>query len=77
MNKISNEELTELQSLNTEFNDLKKQLGDIAIHKNNILINVEVIKKKFAELEQKLMTNYGDDSVINLETGEIKKKENG
>jgi len=77
MNKIKQEELNDLQSLNTEFNKLKTQLGDVAIHKNNLLKRVEQIRNEFGDLEKKLMNTYGEDSIINLETGEIKQKENG
>ena len=77
MDKITEEELKGLQSLNTEFNKLKTQLGDVAIHKNNLLMRVEQIKSQFSILEKSLMNTYGEDSIINLETGEIKQKENG
>lgn len=75
MKKIKKEELDTLQKLNTEFNKLKTQLGDLTLQKHVICLRVEVIKQEFQTLEKSLMDSYGKDAVINLETGEIKEKE--
>lgn len=75
MKKIETKELEALQSLNTEFNKLKTQLGDLALQKHGACLRVEELKSEFALLEKDLMTKYGKDAVINLETGEIKEKE--
>jgi|TARA_R110001606_G_C15241918_1_gene636359 hypothetical protein len=75
MKKIEEQELKELQELNTEFNKLKTNLGDLALQKHGICLKVEEIKKDFQSIEMKLMKKYGEDSIINLETGEVKPKE--
>jgi|TARA_R110002012_G_scaffold168556_1_gene332079 uncharacterized protein YifE (UPF0438 family) len=75
MNKIKEEELKELKHLNEEFNKTKTQLGDLTLQKHGLCLKVESLKKDFQVLELKLMETYGKDSVINLETGEIKPKE--
>lgn len=75
MKKIKKEELDALQKLNTEFNQLKTQLGDLTLQKHVMCLRVEVIKQEFQTLEKSLMDSYGKDAVINLETGEIKEKE--
>ena len=75
MKKIETKELEALQSLNTEFNKLKTQLGDLALQKHGACLREEELKSEFALLEKDLMTKYGKDAVINLETGEIKEKE--
>jgi len=75
MKKIETKELEALQSLNAEFNKLKTQLGDLALQKHGACLRVEELKSEFALLEKDLMTKYGKDAVINLETGEIKEKE--
>tara|TARA_R100001509_G_scaffold96916_2_gene56373 strand:+ start:618 stop:863 length:246 start_codon:yes stop_codon:yes gene_type:complete len=75
MKKIETKELEALQSLNAEFNKLKMQLGDLALQKHGACLRVEELKSEFALLEKDLMTKYGKDAVINLETGEIKEKE--
>ena len=73
--KIDEKELASLQELNTEFNKFKTQLGDLSLQKHGICLRVEELKTEFHMLEKALMEKYGVDSVINLETGEIKQKE--
>jgi|TARA_R110002012_G_scaffold270861_1_gene455972 hypothetical protein len=75
MKKIEEKELQSLQTLNAEFNKLKINLGDLALQKHGICLRVEELKTEFSHLERDLMTKYGKDAVINLETGEIKEKE--
>ena len=73
--KIDEKELASLQELNTEFNKFKTQLGDLSLQKHGICLRVEELKTEFQMLEKALMEKYSVDSVINLETGEIKQKE--
>lgn len=75
MKKVKKEELEKLQQLNSEFVQAKTQLGDLEIQKSIIISNVQEIRSHFGELEQTLMKKYGENSVINLQTGEIKEKE--
>tara|TARA_R100001530_G_scaffold22199_1_gene18294 strand:+ start:507 stop:764 length:258 start_codon:yes stop_codon:yes gene_type:complete len=72
---IEKKELESLQNLNAEFNKIKTQLGDLSLQKHNLCLKVEQIKGEFQVLEKDLMEKYGVDSVINLETGEVKEKE--
>jgi len=73
--KLSEQELTKLQSLNTEFNTVKSQLGDLTLQKHGLCLKVERIKAEFQALETDLGEKYGKDAIINLETGVIKEKE--
>ena len=75
MKKVKKEELEKLQQLNSEFVQAKTQLGDLEIQKSMIISNVQEIRSQFGELEQTLMKKYGENSVINLQPGEIKEKE--
>jgi len=75
MKKIKKEELENLQALNTEFNKVKTQLGDLTLQKHGLCLKVEQLKKQFQEAEQGLMKTYGENAVVNLETGEVKEKE--
>jgi hypothetical protein len=75
MKKIDEQELKGLQELNAEFSSLKSQLGDLSLQKHGVCLRVEQLKSEFQDHEQALMEKYGVDSVINLETGEIKEKE--
>lgn len=75
MTKIAENELQELQSLHAEFNKIKSQLGDIALQEHALCLKTEAIRKNFQDLEKGLMEKYGENAVINLETGEVKQKE--
>jgi len=75
MEKITDKELEGLQTMTTEFNNLKTQLGDLTLQKHGVCLRVEELKAEFVELEKSLMETYGSDSIINMETGEIKEKE--
>ena len=74
MTKLSTEELDELQNLNTEFTKLKISLGDLEIQKSQIISEIAAIKIKFGQNEKKLIEKYGQDSVINIQTGEVQQK---
>ena len=73
--KVEEKELEKLQQLNSDFVNAKTQLGDLEIQKSFIIGKVEVIRGEFAKLEEELLKKYGENSVINLQTGEIKEKE--
>jgi len=75
MSKIAENELQELQGLHAEFNKIKSQLGDIALQEHALCLKTEAIRKSFQDLEKGLMEKYGENAVINLETGEVKQKE--
>ena len=75
MKKVEEKELQELQNLNSEFVNKKAQLGDLEIQKYLVLKQVESIRIDFSKLEKVLLEKYGENSVINLQTGEIKEKE--
>lgn len=72
--KLSKEELTNLQELNNSFTQAKISLGDTELQKATILSGVQQIKNDFAKLEKELIKKYGENSVINLQTGEIAEK---
>jgi hypothetical protein len=75
MKKIEEKELLNLQTLNNEFNKLKVQLGDLTLQKHGLCLRVEELKASFQAAEKVLIDKYGVNSVINLETGEVKEKE--
>tara|TARA_R110002167_G_scaffold54546_4_gene155422 strand:+ start:5219 stop:5458 length:240 start_codon:yes stop_codon:yes gene_type:complete len=77
MKKIKDQELKYLQDLNIEFNKIKTQLGDITLQEHGLVLQVQEIKLQFQQAEKGLMETYGENAVINLETGEVKDKEDG
>lgn len=76
MAQLEQQELETLRSLQSEFSKGKSNLGELEIQKQQILNSISNIRIKFAEQEKILVEKYGSDSVINMETGEITKKEN-
>ncbi len=72
--KLTSEELSNLQELNNSFTQSKVKLGDLELQKTEVFVKVQQIKKSFAELEKKLIEKYGEQSVINLQTGEVSEK---
>lgn len=77
VNKVTTEELKQLQELNQLFQTYKTQLGDLEVKKSLVITEVNKLRADFTTLETSLMEKYGKDCVINIETGEIKEKENG
>jgi hypothetical protein len=75
MKSLEKNELELLQNLRVEFNKHKIQLGDLVLQKTLVVEDIQKIKKQFEDLEAGLINKYGENSVINLQTGEIKPKE--
>ena len=73
--KLTSEELKNLQELNAAFNNAKNQLADLELNKMSLVAGLASLQNKFKEMEQGLVEKYGQDSVINLQTGEV--TENG
>ena len=75
MENITKDELDLINQIKKDFIQKKLALGDLELHKVKILKEVEAIEKLFLENEKDLAKKYGADSVINMETGEVTKKE--
>lgn len=75
MAKLDDNELSQIQELNSEFAKNKLAIGDLELQKRNVFERMDVIQEEFSKVEKKLMKKYGEDSVVNLQTGEVTKKE--
>ncbi len=75
MANLTNEELESLQGSLKEFNKCKMQLGETVLQQHALIGKMSALKEKSAQEERKLIDKYGKDSVINIETGEIKPPE--
>jgi hypothetical protein len=73
---VTQEELTKIQELNAEFSKAKMAIGDVELQKHNILRVIDELKLQFSAHENLLIEKYGADAVINVQTGEVTKKEN-
>ncbi len=72
--KVSEEHLNKLQELNQQFAGLHKQVGDLEVRKHQVLNAIDNLSSEFKTFEAELIKEYGDNVVINLESGEIKDK---
>jgi hypothetical protein len=72
---VTQEELSKINELNSEFNKAKMAIGDVELQKNQILRHIELLKTEFSAQEKELIEKYGADAVINIQTGEITRKQ--
>ncbi len=73
-NYVLQEELDKIQAMNNEFAKAKMALGELELNKQGILGQINAMRQEFSEYERMLISKYGQDSVINLQTGEVTKK---
>jgi hypothetical protein len=68
------EELELLQQLSKDYTNAKNSLGDLELRKHDILNDIDAIRKISTDNEKKLISKYGADAVINMQTGAITNK---
>jgi predicted nucleic acid-binding Zn-ribbon protein len=73
--QLIKEQLELLQGLQKQFNDSKFEIADLEIKKADLISGIADIKEKFAEQEKSLMEEFGQNAIINLQTGEVKEEE--
>ena len=74
MNYVSKEELERIQTMNSDFAKAKMALGELELNKQGIIGQINAMRQEFSEYERILISKYGQDSVINLQTGEVTQK---
>ena len=72
--KLTENELTQVQSMLNAFNQLKLQLGDIELSKKGVFDKIEKVKEDYSVVEKSLSEKYVADAEIDVQTGDIKKK---
>ena len=72
--RLTKEELGRVQELNNSFTQAKLALGELELKRHGMLQEMEKLRQTFGVEEQKLISKYGADSVINLKT-EVTEKE--
>lgn len=72
---VLQEELEKIQGMNNDFAKAKVALGEMELNKQGILNQINAMRQEFSEYEKMLIIKYGQDSVINLQTGEVTKKQ--
>tara|TARA_R100001443_G_scaffold100187_2_gene107480 strand:+ start:1892 stop:2152 length:261 start_codon:yes stop_codon:yes gene_type:complete len=73
--KLSKEQLKNVQDLQTEFSNQKIMLGDLVYKQSLVIKKIDELKEQFVTMEAALIKEFGQDSVIDLKTGEVKPKE--
>ncbi len=73
--KITEAELLEVQSMNNAFNQLKLKIADTVLTKEHLLGEVSKLKEEYKSVEERLTEKYGQDAVIDIQTGDISEKE--
>jgi len=71
MQKLTEQELTNVRELVNQFNTLKIQLGDAYIAQQMIMKKIDEVKVSYSAMEEELVSVYGQDATINIETGEV------
>ena len=72
--KITNEELTQIQELIKQIRGLQTEEGALETKKHSTLHAIKQAQELFAQLNKSLETTYGDNIDIDINTGEIKEK---
>ena len=73
--KLDEAELNFIKESTAKLNSAKAMLGDIEIKNHELLLEIDGLKVKFQLKEKELIQKYGLNSVINMQTGEVKQKE--
>ena len=73
-NYVLKEDLDKIQAMNNEFAKAKMALGELELNKQGVLGQINAMRQDFSEYERILISKYGQDSVINLQTGEVTQK---
>jgi hypothetical protein len=76
MEHLTKEELEVLQDCVTKYNNIKIRIADTFISQDALLKEIELMKSAYMVEEHKLIEKYGDDTIINVQTGEIKNGDN-
>jgi hypothetical protein len=76
MDKLTQDELVKIQELNAEFTKAKIALGEAELSKQAVLKKIDFLREDFSSHEKILIEKYGQDAVINIQTGEVTKKQN-
>ena len=72
--KLEEKELAELKEAKLMLDRHKLAIGDLELQKKSLFEAVTVLQADFRKLEDKLISKYGKDSVINMESGVVKQK---
>lgn len=73
--KLNADELVVIQELNQKFMQTKVAIADAVIQQQQLVAELSEVQKGFKEQEKVLAKKYGENSTINLQTGEVTQPE--
>lgn len=73
--RIRKEELTEYTEMRTEIKELSRTIGMVELTKATYVANLAALNERYNKFIKKMEGKYGKDININLETGEITRKD--
>ena len=73
--KVTNEQLNQIQTLVSDLNKGQYNLGSLEVQKHKILHGIASVEGQFAALREELKKEYGSDD-INIQSGVINYKTN-
>lgn len=68
---LSEDELSKMNSLRSEYNNIKSKLGELDLMKDKLMKRANEIGIFFIDKEKHFAEKYGEKAVINFETGEV------
>lgn len=77
MTNLTTEELDFIKKGSQDYTKIKISLGELELQKQDLIAKADKIRLAFAKNEELLIKKYGEDAVINMQTGEVKQKEDG
>ena len=75
MKKLEQQELDTLQESMKKYNECKMKLVETVLRQQALMMQVTMIQKESKSFEDLLIKKYGQDSVIDMKTGEVKPSE--
>ena len=72
LGQLSKEELSLIQSHYMKINERKFRYADLGTMQIETLHELQELKQGLQVLEQKLLKQYGENSVIDIRTGEVR-----
>lgn len=72
---LTQEELEKIKAINSRLAKAKMAIADIEIEKSQILREIDSMYFEISSHEKSLIEKYGDDMVVNIQTGQVTKKE--
>jgi hypothetical protein len=71
---LTEHELMKFKTIQSEITKLKINLAEATLQKHGILKQIDFFRTEITKFENELVEKYGKDSVINIQTGEVKRK---